>query len=164
MGPAVTNHDRWRYGCSIITWIIILGFVTSMPHIQAAQPPVPLFIQADYMERRPADNTLRFQGSVDVKYGESRIFADVVEVNTETGDGFAEGNVRFEDPQRKVAAERAESNLFTRVGTLYDTSGSLKGKSLTHRRGEVPQPVTFYFAAERFVRETESRSLISRGS
>jgi LPS-assembly protein len=107
---------------------------------------------------------LRFQGSVDIKYGDTRIFADAVEVNTETGDGTAEGNVRFEDPQRKVTAERAEFNLFTKLGTLYETTGSLKGKSLTHRRGEVPQPVTFYFAAERFVRETDERSRISRGS
>jgi LPS-assembly protein len=125
---------------------------------------VPLYIQADYLERRPAENFLRFQGAVDIKYGESRILADAVEMNTETGEGTAEGHVRFEDPHRQVTAERAEFNLFTRVGTLHQTAGSLEGKSLAHRRGGAPQPVTFYFAAERFVKEAEQRSRISRGS
>ena len=167
MELSVTSQNRLRTGCStemLISILCLFCLLTSATSIQPAQPPVPLYIQADYLERRPAENLLRFQGSVDIKYGEIRIFADVVEVNTETGDGTAEGKIRFEDPTRQVTAERAEFNLFTKLGTLYETSGSLKGKSLTHRRGEAPQPVTFYFAAERFVRETEERSRISRGS
>jgi LPS-assembly protein len=160
----VTSQDRLDNVCSTVMLVRLLCVLTWVTTIQAAEPPVPLYIQADYLERRPAENLLRFQGSVDIKYGDIRIFADAVEVNTETGDGTAEGKVRFEDPTRQVAAERAEFNLFTKIGTLYETSGSLKGKSVTHLRGEKPQPVTFYFAAERFVRETEDRSRISRGS
>jgi LPS-assembly protein len=132
--------------------------------IQAAEPPTPLYIQADYLERRPAENFLHFQGGVDIKYGESRVFADVVEVNTETGDGTAEGNVRFEDPQQQITAERAEFNLFSRIGTLYQAAGSLQGKSLAPRRGQSSQPITFYMVAERFDRESEEHFRIRRGS
>jgi LPS-assembly protein len=164
MGLFVTSQDRLSNVRSTVMLVRLLCVLTWVTSIQAAEPPVPLYIQADYLERRPAENSLRFQGAVDIKYGESRVLADAVEVNTETGDGTAEGNVRFEDPHRQVTAERAEFNLFTKIGTLYQTTGSLKGKSPTHRRGEAPQPVTFYFAAERFVRETEERSRVSRGS
>src|SRR5688572_609524 len=82
--------------------------------VEAAEPPIPLYIQADYLERQPAVNLLRFQGNVDIKYGESRVLADVVMLNTETGEGSAEGNVRFEDPQQEITAERADFNLFSK--------------------------------------------------
>jgi LPS-assembly protein len=141
-----------------------LGFFTPFISAQAAEPPTPLYIQADQLERRPADNFLRFQGSVDIKYGESRVLADVVELNTETGNGTAEGHVRFEDPQQQITAESAEFNLFTRVGTLYHAAGSLRGRIPGPRRGVTAQPVTFYLTAERFDRETEVRSRIRRGS
>src|SRR6266508_1634874 len=58
--------------------------------LQAAEAPLPVYIQADYMERHPARNLLRFQGAVDIKYGDSHLTADTVELNTETGDGTAE--------------------------------------------------------------------------
>jgi LPS-assembly protein len=164
IGLSVTSQDHLRNTCSAVLFVGMLCLLTTLKSIQGAEPPVPIYIQSDYLERRPAENFLRFQGAVDIKYGESRVFADAVELNTETGDGTAEGNVRFEDPHRQMTAERAEFNLFTKVGTLYQATGSLKGKSPTHRRGEAPQPVTFYFTAERFVRETEERSRISRGS
>ena len=144
-----------------ISTLCVFVWLTS---VQAAEPPTPLYIQADYLERRPAENYLRFQGAVDIKYGESGVSADVVELNTETGDGTAEGNVRFEDPQQQITAERAEFNLFTRVGTLYQATGSLQGKSLARRKGGTPQPVTFYLVAERFDRESEERFRIRRGS
>jgi len=144
-----------------ISMLWVLVWSTSVP---GGEPPTPLYIQADYLERRPAENFLRFEGAVDIKYGESRVFADVVEVNTETGDGTAEGHVRFEDPQQQITGERAEFNLFSRLGTLYQATGSLQGKSLAHRRGEQPQPVTFYLVAERFDRESEERFRIRRGS
>jgi LPS-assembly protein len=160
----VTSQDRFGRVCSTTMWVRILCVLTWVTSLQAAEPPIPLHIQSDYLERRPAENLLRFQGSVDIRYGESRILADAVEVNTETGDGTAEGHVHFEDPHRRVTAERATFNLFTRLGTLYQTAGSLEGRPITHRKGEAPVPVTFYFAAERFVRETEVRSRISRGS
>jgi LPS-assembly protein len=164
LGFFVTSQIRSGNVAPTVMLVRLLCLFSWVTSIQGAEPPVPLYIQADYLERRPAENFLRFQGAVDMKYGESRVLADAVEVNTETGDGTAEGNVHFEDPRRQVSAERAEFNLFTKTGTLYQTTGSIEGKSLTHRRGEVPVPVTFYFAAERFVRETETRSRISRGS
>ncbi len=144
-----------------ISMLCVFVWLTS---VQAAEPPTPLYIQADYLERRPAENFLRFQGAVDIKYGESRVFADIVEVNTETGDGTAEGNVRFEDPQQQITAERAEFNLFTRVGTLYQAAGLFKGKSLAPSKAQPSQPVTFYLVAERFDRESEERFRIRRGS
>jgi LPS-assembly protein len=164
MRPQVTKqHDR-LHASHILLSLGLLGLFTSLISVQAAEPPLPLYIQADYLERRPAENFLRFQGSVDIQYGDSRIFADVVELNTETGDGTAEGHVRFEDPQQQVTAEHAEFNLFTRTGTLYQAKGSIRGESPEPRMGEAAQPVTFYLAAERFVRETERRSRIRRGS
>jgi LPS-assembly protein len=153
-------HERWllilllSLGCSLNVDLIL----------HAGEPPIPLYIQADFMERRPAENLLRFRGSVDLKYGESHVTADFLELNTETGDGFAEGDVHFEDAHQQITAERAEFNLFTRVGTLYQATGSLQGTSPLQRKGKAPQPVTFFLTAERVVRETEERFRIRRGS
>jgi LPS-assembly protein len=164
MRSYVTNQRGFLHTSRILMCLGLLSVLSSLLSVQAAEPPLPLYIQADYLERRPAENFLRFQGSVDIQYGESRIFADVVELNTETGDGTAEGHVRFEDPQQQITADHAEFNLFTRVGTLYQATGSLRGRSPVSRVGEAAQPVTFYLTAERFVRETEARSRIRRGS
>ncbi|MBI3326425.1 MAG: LPS-assembly protein LptD, partial [Nitrospinae bacterium] len=150
---------------SHVSVVLVLAYLVGLlPSLQAAESPTPLYIQANYLERRPPLHLLRLQGAVDIKYGESHVVADAVELNTETGDGIAEGHVRFEDPQQQIAAERADFNLFTRTGTLYQATGSLKGKSPTHRRGEAPQPVTFHLAAERVVRETEELFRIRHGS
>jgi LPS-assembly protein len=164
MGLSVINHDRLGNACPTVMFVSMLCLLTLLISVWAAEPPTPLYIQADYLERRPAENFLRFQGAVEIKYGESRVFADTVELNTETGDGTAEGNVRFEDPQQQITAERAEFNLFTRVGTLYQATGSLKGKSTAPAIGIIPQPVTIYLMAERFDRESEERYRIRRGS
>jgi LPS-assembly protein len=160
----VISQDRLCYPCSIVMIVSILCLISLVSSIQAADPPMPLYIQADYLERRPAENLLRFQGAVDIRYGDSRISADVVEVNTATGDGIAEGKVRFEDPQQQIMAERAEFNLFTRLGTLYQATGSLQGKGIAQRKGEIAQPVTFYLTAERFDRVSEEHIRIRRGS
>ena len=144
-------HEQW------LVILLSLGFsLHANFSLQAGEPPIPLYIQADFMERRPAENLLRFRGSVDLKYGESHVTADFLELNTETGDGFAEGQVHFEDAHQQITAERADFNLFTRVGTLYQASGSWQGQA--------PQPVTFFLTAERVVRETEERYRIRRGS
>ena len=72
--------------------------------------------------------------------------------------------MRFEDPQQQVTAERAEFNLFTRSAPSINPAGSFKGKESYAPQGANPQPVTFYLVAERFVRESEERFRISRGS
>ena len=164
MGFSVTSQERLCNPCVVMMVVSLIHALTLLAGVQTAEPPTPLYIQADYLERRPAENFLRFQGAVDIKYGDSRVFADAVELNTETGDGIAEGQVRFEDPQQQITAERAEFNLFTRVGTLFQASGSLQGKSIARRPGEISPPVTFYFTAERFDRESEERFRIRRGS
>jgi LPS-assembly protein len=164
MGPVVASQNSPCIACAGVLLLSLLGLLILTIGVHATEPPTPLHIQADYLERRPAENQLRFQGAVDMQYGESRVFADVVEVNTETGDGTAEGNVRFEAPQQQITATRAEFNLFTRLGTLYEASGTIQGRSLAPRKGEAPQPVTFYLTAERFVRESEERFRIGRGS
>jgi LPS-assembly protein len=154
---------------ALARWFIVLvvsfnGLPAAFVRAHAGEAPIPLYIQADFMERRPAEHLLRFRGSVDVKYGESHITADFLELNAETGEGVAEGHVHYEDPQQRLQAERAEFNLFTRVGTLYNVAGSLQGTSPIVRPGETPQRVTFYLTAERVVRETEDRYRIRRGS
>ena len=170
---------RTRNGQLVMAWLstflksgrclsslpLVLGCLLGLtPILPAAEAPTPVYIQADYLERLPAVHLLRFQGAVDIRHGDSHVVADTVEVNTETGEGIAEGHVLFEDPQQRIAAERAEFNLFTRLGTLYQATGSVQGKSPLHPRGHAPKPLTFYLTAGRVIRETEERSRISRGS
>ena len=138
-----------------------------LPAVESAEPPLPVYIQSDTLERQPSRNFLRFRGAVDIKYGDTHITADVVEVNTETGDSTADGNVHIEEPKRQMAGERAEFNLFSHAGTLYHATGSLQEKIPTTQkggRGGLPQQVTFYLTGERVVRESEDHWQVHAGS
>ena len=60
-----------------------------------------------------------------VTRGKARILADHLDLNTETGIGTAEGNVRLLTPDEDVQAPRLEFNLSSERGVLYDSKGIL---------------------------------------
>lgn len=107
-----------------------------------AQPPVPdstqnaeaekedpVEITADYMEHFVKEKLIKARGNVVVRYQNRTVRADKMAVNTETGQGHAEGNVVMQtEDGSTMEAVRGDFNIKTHRGILLRTRGTLKGQ------------------------------------
>ena len=121
------------FAVGLILW---LGFLVALPHTghgttasqqSKNQPdttvPPPVILQAETLEYFYLDKRLIATGQVVLVSGETRLFADYVELNTESGVGTAFGQVRLLTPDDDVHAARLDFELTTGRGVLYDGSG-----------------------------------------
>ncbi|MEK7709903.1 MAG: LptA/OstA family protein, partial [candidate division NC10 bacterium] len=58
-------------------------------------------------------------GNVEITKGSSRLTADRVEINRETGEAVAQGKVIFYDGQDRLLGDRIDYNLKTGTGVVY---------------------------------------------
>ena len=61
-------------------------------------------------------------GNVEITKGSSRLTADRVEINRETGEAVAQGKVIFYDGQDRLLGDRIDYNLKTGTGVVYNGS------------------------------------------
>src|SRR5262245_16427592 len=90
------------------------------------QPKAPLTLQAGGQEATiladeirqigGANELLVATGNVEITQGESRLLADRVEVNRDTGNAVAQGRVVFFDGHDRLVGERVDYNLKTGTG------------------------------------------------
>src|SRR4030043_2140798 len=66
------------------------------------------------------------QGDVEVHYKDLKLFADEVEVNTETKDVNAVGNVVIQSPDQVISADKAFYNLDSREHKLEKANGMIQ--------------------------------------
>jgi LPS-assembly protein len=66
------------------------------------------------------------EGEVELHYKDLKLFADQVEVNTETKDVQAVGNVVIQTPDQVISAEKAFYNLDTREHRLETANGMVQ--------------------------------------
>jgi LPS-assembly protein len=69
------------------------------------------------------NNHYRFAGNVELDQGDTKIYADAVELWTDEHRAVASGNVVLEQGDNRIAADRAEFDTQTRLGTFYSASG-----------------------------------------
>jgi LPS-assembly protein len=62
-------------------------------------------------------------GNVEITRGQSRLLADRVEINRDTGQAVAQGKVVFYDGPDRLVGERIDYNLKTGTGVVYNGSG-----------------------------------------
>ena len=146
--------------CVMIWWLVTsaLGpygaMGTEVPR-QAASPSAAdtvaegVLLHAETLEFFQADNRMLARGKVVISYGENRLFADRVELDTASGVGSAWGNVRFHTPQDDITASRLDFNLTSELGLLYDGSGVAAG--------------VYYVAGERIARAGPNTYTVRRG-
>ena len=79
-------------------------------------------IIADRMEQ-PGPNLLIARGNVELTRGATRVLADRLEVNRDTGDAVALGRVIFYDGEDRLTAERIDYNLRTGTGVVHNGQG-----------------------------------------
>ena len=59
---------------------------------------------------------------MEITQGRTRLLADRVEVNRDTGETVAQGRVVFFDDQDRLVGSRVDYNLKTGTGVVYDAS------------------------------------------
>lgn len=76
-------------------------------------------------EKRWEKDRIFASGNVEVRYKDIKIFADQLEVNTETKDVFATGNVTVQVPKEVVTAEKVFYNLDSRQAKFEQAAGMI---------------------------------------
>ncbi|MDA0999523.1 MAG: LPS assembly protein LptD [bacterium] len=105
---------------------------------------------ADEMREDRARKRVVGKGFADIRFLGNRIQADYVEIQTETRDGVATGNIVFQQGNDRLVGSRIEFNLDSEKVTIYDARGYLGA--------------TYYIKAEVIRRVSEDRYEIIRGT
>jgi LPS-assembly protein len=88
---------------------------------QTATEEPPFRVIANYKEQ--LENRLIARGNVEVHYKTIKLFADRIELDTETKDVFAEGHVVIQTPGDVISVENIQFNLDSQLGTLQNVFG-----------------------------------------
>ncbi len=110
---------------------IALSLVLGTPSAWS-QPKSPVTIRAggqeatvlaDQLQQVGGANELLIAvGNVEITQGQSRLLADRVELNQDTGEAVAQGRVVFFDGQDRLVGDRVDYNLKTGTGVVYNAS------------------------------------------
>ncbi len=84
----------------------------------------PITIIANYKEK--IKELVFATGNVEIHYKDVKLFADSAELNTETKDVYAEGNVLIQLPEEVVSAEEIRMNLDSLQGNLQKGFGMIQ--------------------------------------
>lgn len=84
----------------------------------------PATVVADQIQQVGGTTDLMIAiGDVEITRGESRLLADRVEINRDTGQAVAQGKVVFYDGPDRLVGDRIDYNLKTGTGVVYHGSG-----------------------------------------
>ncbi len=122
------------------------GQTTATTQTEAKETPFRVI--ANYKEQ--LENRIIATGNVEVHYKTITLFADRVELDTETKDVFAEGHVVVQTPGDVISVESIQFNLDSKLGTFQKVFGR-------------SQPNLFY-EAESVEKTSEDMYSMTRGS
>jgi LPS-assembly protein len=122
----------------------VLLLVAPLAEAQVRTPRAPVVlteggeessIVADQIQQIGGPNDLLVAtGNVEITQGASRLLADRVEVNRDTGEVVAQGRVVFFDGQDRLVGDRVDYNLRTGTGVVYN--GTTSTAPYYHLSGE----------------------------
>jgi LPS-assembly protein len=101
-----------------------VAVLCAMPHLAAAQvTDIPGFdrVLAEVQER--LGNRYLLRTAVEMTQGDMKFYADNVEYFSDTNRLVATGNVLVIETDHQIAADRADFNAKTRLGTFYNARG-----------------------------------------
>jgi LPS-assembly protein len=128
LGASRSRPGTLAGALALVAWLVLAVAAAS------AQPAgrAPLVISdggeeasilADQIEQvGGAQDLLIATGNVEITQGASRLLADRVELNRDTGLAVAQGKVVFFDGQDRLVGDRVDYNLRTGTGVVYDGS------------------------------------------
>jgi LPS-assembly protein len=88
-----------------------------------AQQSAPDFKATSASQERLGENHLKLVGGVELEQKDTTLYADEVEIFTDQDRAVATGNVVFSQGSNRIAADRADFNTKTKLGTFYNASG-----------------------------------------
>ena len=97
-----------------------------LPAVAQAQAQVPGYNSKQFRIEQVDDNHWRFTGQVELENDEvkgQKFYASTVDLHTDTHMLEATGNVLYETPTARIAAERVLFNTKTGTGTFFEASG-----------------------------------------
>jgi LPS-assembly protein len=107
----------------------------------AAAQGVPGFDNAiSERQVRIGENRIQLSGQVELKRGDIELYANEVEIFTDSDRAVATGNVVLVQTGNRIAAERVDFNTKTRLGTFYRAYGFANVKPQVPRPGAVAVP------------------------
>ncbi len=159
----------------ILTPIFCLLFflVAVVVHAQqavVASPPSGCQNTSSETRVRIGDNHNILIGHVEIDCGDTKLYADQVEVFTDEDRTVATGNVVLSQANNRIAAERAEFNLKTKAGTFHNAWGiaTIQPQKQAARRDAQPpvptgQDTDVYFYGETIEKLGARKYKISNG-
>ncbi len=110
----------------VVIFFIIYIFITGnfLLSQQASSISEPITIIANYKEK--IKEMVFATGNVEIHYKNIKLFADRAELNTDTKDVYAEGNVLIQMPEEVVSAEEVHMNLDSWQGKLQKGFGMIQ--------------------------------------
>jgi LPS-assembly protein len=114
--------------CSLVIAVVVL--LEGAPAWAQVKSPLTIVaggqeatILADQIQQvGGAPELLIAVGNVEITHGRTRLLADRVELNQDTGDAVAQGRVVFFDDQDRLVGDRVDYNLKTGTGVVYNAS------------------------------------------
>src|SRR5262249_11727544 len=94
-----------------------------LPVEVAAQANVSGYTVRAERQIRIGENHLQLNGGVELEQEDTKLYADSVEWFMNEDAAVAIGNVVFSQGNNRIAAERAELNTKTHLGTFYEARG-----------------------------------------
>ena len=111
-----------------------------------------------------SENHLRFTGQVEQEWdGQTKFFAEQIDLFLDTSRLVASGNVVFQNPQGHVAADRVEFDLNNNTGTFHVASGVMPFGDAADRRQFGNQEADVYFWGETIEKLGDRQYRITRG-
>jgi len=107
--------------CLVGSILLIWSFVFS---IEQESSPTDVKIIANYWER--IKDRIIATGNVEIHYKNIIVLADWVDLNTETKDIYAEGNVSLKLPEEELSCEEMSFNLDSSEGELKKVFGMIQ--------------------------------------
>ncbi len=113
---------------------------------QAAAPDTGFEVCQQWKGIQVEKNHIKLSGAVECRRGDLALFADDVEIWTDTHRVVLTGNVTFRQRNAQITADRAEFNSETRLGTFYNASGfaTITTKAKKNPMGGQEPDVYFY--------------------
>ena len=103
---------------------LLCGFALLVGAVPARAQALPGYQNTfSWSREKIGENHMRLVGGVELEQTDTKIFADEVELFLDENRAIATGNVLFTQGANRIAADRADFNTATRLGTFYNARG-----------------------------------------
>jgi LPS-assembly protein len=99
------------------------AIMCSMAASTTVAQPLSGFDSVSFSRERVSENHWKLTGAVELEQKDTKLYADQIEIFTDMDRAVATGNVVFTQGNNRIAADRADFNTKTRLGTFYNASG-----------------------------------------